>query len=332
MPIVSEASAAPAIASSGVPRPRYIGAVPPSPLVTVVIPTRNRWELLSKHGLASALGQEDVQLEVIVVDDASTDGTAERLLALADERLLVVRHVEQLGQARARNRGLAEARGAWVAFLDDDDVWSPRKLRSQLEAAEARNAVWAYTTMLVLDHHTKVIETVPAPDPDEIRSLLRLRNALSAGASAVMARTDVARDVGGFDTELDELADWDFWLRLADAGSAAAATEPLVGYFRHPQQMRLTGESDISAEFAHLAAKHGFEGQDLHFSRWVAMGHLRAGRPVKAAGTYLRAGLAHRSPGNIARAAGALLGERAFAFRRRLLAERAEPAWLELYR
>ena len=96
--------------------------------------------------------------------------------------------------------------------------------------------------------------------------------------------------------------------------------------------MRLVEESNVESEFAHLAAKHGLEGQDLHFSRWVAMGHLRAGRRVKAAGLYLRAGVAHRSPGNIARAAGALLGERAFAFRRRLVAERVEPAWLELYR
>jgi glycosyltransferase involved in cell wall biosynthesis len=269
---------------------------------------------------------------VVVVDDASTDGTDERLAAVGDERLRVVRHAKQLGQAQARNTGLAEARGAWVAFLDDDDVWSPRKLRSQLDAVEARNAVWAYTTMLVLDHQTNVIETLAAPDPDEIRSLLRGRNALSAGASAVIARTDVARDLGGFDTELNELTDWDFWLRLAEAGSAAAATEPLVGYFRHPQQMRLMGESNVEAEFALLAAKHGLEGQDLQFSRWVAMGHLRAGRPLKAAGTYLRSGLAHRSPGNIARAAAALLGERAFAFRRRLVAERFEPAWLELYR
>lgn len=269
---------------------------------------------------------------MVVVDDASTDGTGERLAALGDERVRVVRHPEQRGLAHGRNTGLAEAQGEWVAFLDDDDVWSPRKLRSQLDAAEARNAVWAYATMLVLDHHAHVIETLPAPDPDEIGSLLRMRNALPAGGSAVIAKTEVARKAGGFDTELNELADWDCWLRLAAAGSAAAATEPLVGYFRHPQQMRLTEESNVEAEFAHLAAKHGFEGRDLHFSRWVAMGHLRAGRAAKAAGIYLRAGIAHRSPGNIARAAAALFGERAFAFRRRLVAERVEPAWLELYR
>ena len=105
-----------------------------------------------------------------------------------------------------------------------------------------------------------------------------------------------------------------------------------MGYFRHPQQMRLTDASDVEPEFSHLAAKHGLEGEELHFSRWVAMGHLRAGRPLKASGTYLRAGLAHRSPGNIARAAAALLGERPFALRRRLVADRVEPAWLELYR
>ncbi len=309
-----------------------LDAVPHSPQVTVVIPTRNRWALLSAHGLPSALGQEDVQVEVVVVDEACTDGTGERLAAVGDDRIRVVRHDRAQGQARARNAGLAQARGEWTAFLDDDDVWSPRKLRLQLDAAEAGGALWAYAAMLVLDEETRVIETLPAPDPGEIGSMLRMRNALPAGASAVMVRTELARESGGFDPELNELSDWDLWLRLAAAGPAAAVEEPVVGYFRHPQQMRLTDASDVEVELSHLAAKHGLEDEELHFSRWVAMGHLRAGRTLKASGTYLRAGLAHRSPGNIARAAAALLGERPFAFRRRLVADRVEPAWLELYR
>jgi glycosyltransferase involved in cell wall biosynthesis len=306
-------------------------AVVPGPQVTIVIPTRNRWELLSRHALPSALGQEHVDVEVVVADDASTDGTAERLAALRDERVRLGRP-ESRGQAHARNAGIADARGEWIAFLDDDDVWSPRKLRAQLDTAEATGAVWAYAPMLVLDEGLRVIDVVPAPEPSEVGRLLRMRNALAAGSSTVIARADVARDLGGFDTDLNELVDWDFWLRLAGAGPAAAAREPLVGYVRHPRQLRLTGDGDVQREFRHFAAKHGLEGMDLYFSRWVAMGHLRAGRRLRAAATYLRSGLAHRSLGNVVRAGAALVGERAFELRRRLVADRTEPEWLERYR
>jgi glycosyltransferase involved in cell wall biosynthesis len=271
-------------------------------------------------------------VEVVVVDEACTDGTGERLAALRDDRIRVVRHDRAQGVARARNAGLARARGEWTAFLDDDDVWSPRKLRAQLEAAESRDALWAYATMLVLDRSGHVIETLPAPDPAEIGSMLRMRNALPAGGSTVLVRTELAREAGGFDPELNELADWDLWLRLAAAGPAAAVEEPVVGYFRHPQQMRLADAVDVDRELAHLAAKHELEGLGLHFSRWVAMGHLRAGHRLRAAWTYLRGGIAHRSSGNLLRAGAALLGERTFALRRRVVADQAEPAWLERYR
>ncbi|MBV8991348.1 MAG: glycosyltransferase family 2 protein, partial [Solirubrobacterales bacterium] len=87
-----------------------------------MIPTRNRWPFLS-HTLASALAQESVSLEVVVVDDGSDDQTPERLPAVGDPRVRVFRHERGLGVARARNKGIEEARGAWIAFLDDDDTW-----------------------------------------------------------------------------------------------------------------------------------------------------------------------------------------------------------------
>ena len=96
--------------------------------VTVVIPTRNRSRLLPV-AVSSALGQEDVEVEVVVVDDASTDDTQKVLADLADERLEVVRLSSRQGVSRARNIGIAAAGAGWLAFLDDDDIWAPRKLR-----------------------------------------------------------------------------------------------------------------------------------------------------------------------------------------------------------
>jgi glycosyltransferase involved in cell wall biosynthesis len=99
--------------------------------VTVVIPTHNRKELLDRT-LRSVLAQEDVDLSVVVVDDGSADGTEAFVQALADPRVSVVRHPEARGVSAARNTGIARATTTWLAFVDDDDLWAPTKLRAQL--------------------------------------------------------------------------------------------------------------------------------------------------------------------------------------------------------
>ena len=113
------------------------------PDVTVVIPTRNRWSLL-RRTLGGALRQEDVDVKVIVVDAASTDATALELARLTDGRVRVFRNKEWRGVAAARNLAITQAAGTWMAFLDDDDLWAPRKLRSVLDALHrADDSRWA---------------------------------------------------------------------------------------------------------------------------------------------------------------------------------------------
>src|SRR2546421_10333643 len=112
----------------------------PTPEISVVIPTRNRRALVSR-ALTTVLGQRNVDIEVFVVDEGSSDGTAELVRSLADSRVTVVRHETPKGVANARNAGLARARAPWVAFLDDDDVWAPDKLALQRDAATG--ARWA---------------------------------------------------------------------------------------------------------------------------------------------------------------------------------------------
>ena len=107
--------------------------------VSVVVPTRNRSALLALT-LHSVFRQQDVDLEVIVVDDASADDTAAVLRTIADPRLRLIRHETSQGVSAARNRGAAQARGEWIAFLDDDDLWAPAKLALQLRAARASGA------------------------------------------------------------------------------------------------------------------------------------------------------------------------------------------------
>jgi glycosyltransferase involved in cell wall biosynthesis len=314
---------------------------------TIVIPTRDRWHILRSSALASALAQEDVDLEVVVVDDGSGDGTDERLRELGDPRVRVVRHHRPLGVARARNAGLEAARGSWVSFLDDDDLWAPQKLRRQLDAADAAGASFAYTAGAAVDARRRFLFAVRQPDAQTIdRALLRW-NVIWCGCSNVAARADLLQRLGGFDERLFQLADWDLWIRLALASRAASCPDVLVAYTIHEQNMLLTDRRDVFAEFRYLLEKHrpvtetyGMEPDAARFTRWVAQGHRRAGRRRLAARTYASAFLRHGDHGAGLRAVGALLGKPGLMLGR-LVGDRdpalvkldvPEPAWLARYR
>ncbi len=128
-----------------------------APVVSVVIPTRNRCALLAR-ALGSVLAQTHEELEVIVVDEASTDRTPEVIAAVADPRVRLLRHEIARGAAGARNAGVKAARGRWCAFLDDDDLWAPTKLASQLGALEANpGARWSCVAAVSIDDRERII-------------------------------------------------------------------------------------------------------------------------------------------------------------------------------
>jgi glycosyltransferase involved in cell wall biosynthesis len=297
--------------------------VGPPPEVTIVIPTQGRWPLL-RRTLSGVLRQQGVDFEVVIVDDGSSDETAERLAELGDRRIRPIRQEVSRHVAAARNAGIAAAKGEWIAFLDDDDLWAPKKLRTQLGAAAARKADFAWCAGLVVDAQCSILETWPARDPDEILGLLLRGNWMPAGASNVVARAEVVRELGGFDERLRHFADWDLWIRLAAAGRGAACPEPLVAYVRHPQNMVLMEPRGLVRELRALAAKHRAAADrygvrpdrvlpdQAGVFRWLGASQARSGRPVRAAAYYVRAGLA-RSPYGRRRslrdAARALLGE-----------------------
>src|SRR4051794_21508918 len=181
------------------------------PLVSVVVPTRDRREMVvaTVHALFE---QRDVAIEIVVVDDGSRDGTSEALAALRDPRVKLVRLDVSRGQGVARDTGVAAARADWVAFLDDDDRWSPDKLRLQLESAAAAGADFVYCAAVAADPAGSVRRYMAAPDPQILKQRIRARNVIPAGSSNVLARAELLRRVGGFDPALTHLADWDLWI------------------------------------------------------------------------------------------------------------------------
>jgi len=272
------------------------------PLVSVVVPTHNRAKLLTRT-LRSILEQRMANLEVIVVDDGSSDETP-TILRTADPRIRPWRHDQPKGVSVARNRGIEAARGEWIAFCDDDDLWSPEKLAEQVASAAATGAAWVYTGDVNVDTNLRVLSGGPPPKPERVLELLPRMNPLPSGGSNVIVRTDVLKAAGGFDPALRRTEDWDLWIRLARAGPPACVSRPLVAYRFHRGNVA-NDPRDMVTEARQLAARHQIPVDMAAMHRRAAWAEMRAGRRFGAALQYGRA-IAHGDLRSVARAAFAL--------------------------
>jgi glycosyltransferase involved in cell wall biosynthesis len=257
-----------------------------APEVSVVIPTHNRRDLLALT-LASALWQEDVDLEVIVVDDGSSDGSGETVAALHDARVRLIRHETPEGVSSARNDGIDEAAGEWVAFLDDDDLWAPAKLRAQLNAARS-GSTWAYTGVVKIDERQRVIGGRPPPSPREVVARLPRWNLVPGGCSGVIAARNALVSIGQFDRRLVNLADWDLWIRLGRTGLPACAPDPLVAYRSHRGQASLDVRL-IMREADLVDGKYGQRMDRGALHHYLAHRCLVGNRPRSALNHFARA-------------------------------------------
>ncbi|MFL5907144.1 MAG: glycosyltransferase family 2 protein [Solirubrobacterales bacterium] len=308
-----------------------------APQVSVVLPTHNRSSML-RQALRCALDQEGVDLEVIVVDDGSTDDTPEVLERIEDERLRVIRHERPQGVSNARNAAIESATGEWIAFLDDDDLWAPGKLRAQLsECAEQSHSV-CFSTVVHLAEGGSVQRIAHVQGDRDMPRELLVNNPVG-GPSAALIRADVLERVGGFDVRLSAMADWDLWIRATRTGTVGVADEPLVAYRHHEQSMTQSEAAEMMSQFELLREKHGQEAIDagLEFGsewhrRWVAAQDLASGHRLRAAAGWLRSAISTRTPRDVLRAVGALGGDQL-----QRLGRRAEdrmitrPEWLDRY-
>ncbi|NPB08718.1 MAG: glycosyltransferase [Thermodesulfobacteria bacterium] len=194
------------------------------PLVSVIIPTFNRAKFL-KEAVQSVLDQDYRPLELIVVDDGSTDETA-RLLTSYPLRL--VRRAENRGVASARNAGLRHARGEFVAFLDSDDLWLPEKIRRQVEFFLAHpEAVAVQTEEIWIRRGRRVNPRKRHRKPSGFFFDRALELCL-VSPSGIMLRREVLEEIGPFDEEFPVCEDYELWLRLLARYPVHLLPEPLV--------------------------------------------------------------------------------------------------------
>jgi glycosyltransferase involved in cell wall biosynthesis len=206
-----------------------------APRVSVVVAAHNEAGWLGET-IASVRGQRFEDWELIVVDDGSTDGTADVVAQHAsDPRVRCLRQARQ-ERAAARNRGIAASRGCFVAFLDADDLWLPDKLGRQVAALDGDPAAGlCYTVARFIDAHGRLLWLRKPPHAIEGRIFPRLVRANHFILSSVLVRRSCLDEVGPFDTSLAVLGceDWDLWLRLARRHPVVAVAHELTLYRQH---------------------------------------------------------------------------------------------------
>lgn len=255
--------------------------------VTVVVPTRNRRTLLLQ-ALRSIVRQRGVDLRVVVIDDGSDEDMAPVCRGIGDVRVTVIRREIPHGVSAARNLGLANTTTEWIAFCDDDDLWSPEKLVRQIATAHESRRDWAYAGCVHVHSALMVQNGTPPLPGDQMCRALRRYNAMPAGASNVLVRSDLLRRLGGFDESLTHLPDWDLWIRLAAHGIPAAVASPLVAYRIHGGNASFRTD-EMLAEVGVLEQRHHMRADRSRFHRHLAHLCLRSGRRREALAHFARA-------------------------------------------
>ena len=225
-------------------------------LVSVIIPAFNAAATIDQT-LRSVRGQTHTQLEIIVIDDGSTDATVEIVERHGrdDARVRVERQPANRGPSAARNRGIELSRGTYIAPLDADDLWRPDKLSLQLAAFEDRGVALVYSWYAIIDSDDRIrfLDSRSEAEGDVVAALCE-RNFVGNGSAPLMTRAAVA-EAGGYDEQLRGCEDYKLWFRIAERHRFALVRDFLVGYRDRPDS--LSSDFDVMLE-AHAQCEAQF--------------------------------------------------------------------------
>jgi glycosyltransferase involved in cell wall biosynthesis len=203
----------------------------PRPLVSVVIPAYNA-ERTVRATLDSVLRQTFTHVEVILVDDGSTDRTSDVARSLGDPRLRIIKQANA-GHAQARNIGIGAATGTYVAVVDADDVWLPDKLEQQLAVLRGGQVKALHGAAIHVDDSLRPLFIGNCPDgKNELLDILCFRGLPGFMCTLIIER-ELLWEIGGFDPTLIILQDWELAIRLARREQLYSMSKPLVMYRLH---------------------------------------------------------------------------------------------------
>jgi glycosyl transferase family 2 len=238
-----------------------------SPTVTVLMAVHNGGELL-RSSVESVLAQTCRDFELLVIDDGSTDGSADVVCSYADDRIRLLVNEQNIGQVPSLNLGLQAARGTFVARLDHDDRSRPTRLERQVELFHDRVAlVGTWIDVVGPDGSLWTPVRGEMRDFPEFVTAL-LVNRFPWGHPSIMFRREVMLELGGYDPSLPGAEDLDFYRRLGEAGwQARVVREPLVLYLRHEEQM--------SQARGHIVSDSDRRGHEQFFARLLPGADVR---------------------------------------------------------
>ncbi|MHB8124394.1 MAG: glycosyltransferase [Desulfitobacteriaceae bacterium] len=208
------------------------------PKVSVVIPTYNHSRYI-RESVGSALGQTYPNLEVLVVDDGSTDKTKDVLVNNAYIPQINYIYKTNGGTSSALNAGIARATGEYISWLSADDVFRPEKIARQVAKMESEPGLgFSYSSFAVIDASGKIQYEIHSPYYGNKKEMvIRLSEGCFINGSTVIMRKAALEKVGGFDESLPQAHDYDLWLRLIRAFPFGFQDEILLNYRWHGENM-----------------------------------------------------------------------------------------------
>ena len=245
-----------------------------NPLVSVIIPTHNRLERL-KSAIDSVLDQSYASLELLVIDDGSKDDTTKYLDTIKDERFKFYVNKKPKGANFARNVGLKNASGNYIALLDDDDEWFKNKLEIQMtELLKDENLVGVSCSYKIVDEINEGFKNEIKRDMTVDFEKLLNQNFVGSCSFFLFKKQENIF----FDESLNSCQDWDFYLQLTKKTGLSIKILPLflVKYYVHSQQISGSGHKRISGEKAFLAKYKNHLSLKNHYNfRYIYRGWIR---------------------------------------------------------
>ncbi|MEW6258871.1 MAG: glycosyltransferase family 2 protein [Thermodesulfobacteriota bacterium] len=247
------------------------------PLVSVIIPTYNRCAFL-RNAIESVLKQTFSDFEILVVDDASQVGVERIVRECRDSRIRLLRHDRNRGEAPARNTGILNATGEYLAFLDDDDEWLPEKLDVQVSVLSRRplSVGGVYTGFFVVETTDGSILFTKIPSIFGTIYAELLRHNVIGTPSTLMIRRACIEQVGLFDPSIVYGVDHDLYLRIARHFAFDCIGKPLVRY--HVHDGRMSNDPDVLLRgMKALTRRYGRERGFLVNRKVLGSGYYDAG-------------------------------------------------------